>query len=192
MKTSGFSPEEQVRTEPSAVTSSRAVIWAAIDAESRPVPWVPVPAAPETVCSMMSPMLVSDSPCAASVWLRCLSGVPAATVTVPAARSTVRTPVSRSGRISSPSVAAAGVKEWPVPAALTVSPSAAAARIAAASSSVLAGATLRVGRLVTLPAQLRQGPVVGARPPEPPTALLTAMVTSPPSARAGRVRPPLV
>lgn len=172
------------------MTSSRAVVWAAIDAESRPVPWVPVDVAPETVCSMMSPMLVSDSPCAASVSLRCLSGVPAATVTVPASRSTARTPVSRSGRISSPSVAAAGVNEWPVPAALTVSPSAAAARTAAATSSVLAGVTLRAGRAVTLPAQLRHGPMVGPRPPERPTALLTAMVTSPPSARAGRVRPP--
>ncbi|CAM5718043.1 hypothetical protein SGLAM104S_06496 [Streptomyces glaucescens] len=39
-----------------------AVIWAAIEPESRPVPWVPVLVAPATVCSMMSPMLVSDRP----------------------------------------------------------------------------------------------------------------------------------
>ncbi|GAA2326019.1 hypothetical protein Scani_03460 [Streptomyces caniferus] len=68
-----------------------------------------------------------------------------------------------------------------MPAALTVSPSAAAARTAAATSSVLAGVTLRAGRAVTLPAQLRHGAAFVPRPPEPPTALLTAMVTSPPS-----------
>ena len=45
-KTSGFSFSEQVSTEPSAVTSSRPLIWAAIDPESRPVPWVPVLVAP--------------------------------------------------------------------------------------------------------------------------------------------------
>ncbi len=135
---------------------------------------------------MMSPMFVSDRPCAARVSFSTLRGVPAATVTVPASRSIFRTPVSRSGRISSPSVAAAAVKEWPVPAALTVSPSAAAPRTAAASSSADAGATVRAGRAVTLPAQLRHGPPE-PRPPEPPSALLAAMVTSPPL-RAGRPR----
>jgi hypothetical protein len=37
-KTSGFSFSEQVISRPSAVTSSSAVICAAIEAESRPVP----------------------------------------------------------------------------------------------------------------------------------------------------------
>ncbi|AKA08643.1 hypothetical protein SAZ_12275 [Streptomyces noursei ZPM] len=46
------------------------------------------------------------------------------------------------------------------------------------------GATLRAGRAVTLPAQLRQGPPE-PRPPEPPMASVTAMVTMPPL-RAGR------
>lgn len=92
--TSGFSFSEQLRTEPSAVTSSSPVIWAAIEAESRPVPCVPVLTAPETVCSMMSPMFVSDSPSRARARLRRLSGVPASTVTVPASRSTLRIPVN--------------------------------------------------------------------------------------------------
>lgn len=110
-KTSGFSRSEQRRTVPSAVTSSRARICAAMDAESRPVPWVPVEVAPATVCSMMSPMLVSDRPSRARAALSRLSGVPASTVTVIASRSIPRMPVSRSGRTSTPSVAAAAVKE---------------------------------------------------------------------------------
>ncbi|GAA3215574.1 hypothetical protein GCM10020256_17240 [Streptomyces thermocoprophilus] len=110
-KTSGFSFSEQVSTEPSAVTSSSALIWAAIEAESRPVPWVPVLVAPETVCSMMSPMLVSDSPSRARATLSLLSGVPASTVTVMASRSILRIPVNSCGRINTPSVAAIDVKE---------------------------------------------------------------------------------
>jgi len=62
--------------------------------------------APATVCSMMSPMLVSDRPCAARTAFNCLIRTPASAVTVPAARSTERIAVSRSGRISTPSVAA--------------------------------------------------------------------------------------
>lgn len=65
------------------------------EAESRPVPWVPVLVAPETVCSMMSPMLVSDSPSRARAALSRLIGVPAPTVTVPASRSMSRIPASR-------------------------------------------------------------------------------------------------
>ncbi|CAM5706371.1 hypothetical protein SANTM175S_05275 [Streptomyces antimycoticus] len=133
-KISGFSVAEQRSTEPSAVTSSRPLIWAAIEALSRPVPWVPVAVAPATVCSMMSPILASDSPWAVSVSLSCRSGVPAATVTVPASRSSPRTPTMRPGRISSPSVAAAVVKECPEPTAFTFSPSAAARRTTSASS----------------------------------------------------------
>lgn len=110
-KTSGFSSGEQRRTVPSAVTSSSARICADIDAESRPVPWVPVEVAPATVCSMMSPMLVSDSPSRASAALSRFSGVPASTVTVIAVRSMSRMPVSRSGRMSTPSVAAVAVNE---------------------------------------------------------------------------------
>ncbi|CAM5421188.1 hypothetical protein SBADM41S_05603 [Streptomyces badius] len=87
-KTSGFSSAEQTMTVPSAVTSSNARIWADMEAESRPVPCVPVEVAPAIVCSMMSPMFVSDSPSRASAVLSRLSGVPASTVTVIAARST--------------------------------------------------------------------------------------------------------
>ncbi len=93
-KTSGFSFSEQVSTEPSAVTSSRPLIWAAIEADSRPVPCVPVLMAPDTVCSMMSPMLVSDRPSRARAALSLLSGVPASTVTVMASRSMARIPVN--------------------------------------------------------------------------------------------------
>lgn len=121
---------EQFSSRPSAVTSSRPRIWAAMEAESRPVPWVPVPVAPETVCSMMSPMLVSERPSRARATFRSLSTVPAATVTVPAVRSISRIPASACGRTSTPSVAAAAVKEWPVPTALTFSPSSAARRTA--------------------------------------------------------------
>jgi hypothetical protein len=131
------------------------VTCAASDADVRPVPWVPVETAPETVCSMMSPMLVSESPAAASVSLRCFRGVPAATVTVPPSRSNSRMPVSRSGRMSIPSVAAAAVKECPVPTALTCSPSSAARRTASASASVVEGETVRAGAVATLPAQFR-------------------------------------
>lgn len=84
---------EQVRTEPSAVTSSSPLICADIDADSRPVPCVPVLVAPDTVCSMMSPMFVSDRPSQARARLSRLSGVPASTVTVPASRSILRMPV---------------------------------------------------------------------------------------------------
>lgn len=93
-KTSGFSFSEQVSTEPSAVTSSSPLIWAAIEADSRPVPCVPVLVAPETVCSMMSPMFVSDRPSRARARLSLLSGVPASTVTVKASRSMLRMPVN--------------------------------------------------------------------------------------------------
>ncbi len=93
-KISGFSFSEQARTEPSEVTSSRPWIWAAIEPESRPVPCVPVLVAPETVCSMMSPMFVSDRPSRARAMLSLLSGVPASTVTVMASRSMLRMPVN--------------------------------------------------------------------------------------------------
>lgn len=129
-KTSGFSFSEHVSSRPSAVTSSSARICAEREAESRPVPWVPVLVAPETVCSMMSPMLVSERPSRARARLRSLRTVPAATVTVPAARSISRIPARAWGRIRTPSVAAAEVKEWPVPTAFTRRPSEAARRTA--------------------------------------------------------------
>ncbi len=94
-KTSGFSFSEQVSTEPSAVTSSSPLICAAMEPDTRPVPCVPVLVAPETVCSMMSPMLVSERPSRARAALSLLSGVPASTVTVVDARSILRMPVSR-------------------------------------------------------------------------------------------------
>ncbi|MGY3679172.1 hypothetical protein ACVWXU_002795 [Streptomyces sp. TE33382] len=153
--TSGFSSAEHRSTVPLAVTSSRPRICADMDAESRPVPWVPVEVAPATVCSMMSPMFVSDRPSRARAALSRLSGVPASTVTVIAVRSTSRIPVSSSGRISTPSVAAAAVNECPVPTGFTRRPSSRALRRASASSSTEAGDTARTGRAVTLPAQLR-------------------------------------
>ncbi|GAA2691489.1 hypothetical protein GCM10010400_65960 [Streptomyces aculeolatus] len=55
-------------------------------------------------------------------------------------------------------MAAAAVKEWPVPTALTFRPSSAAARTASATSAVVAGLTVRAGRAATVPAQLRQAP----------------------------------
>ena len=96
---------------PSASTSSSAAICAAIPPRSRPVPWVPVWVAPETVCTWMSPMLASDSPWASSSAFSACSGHPASTVTVPATLSIdliARRPV---GRSISPSVTAAGVNE---------------------------------------------------------------------------------
>lgn len=131
-----------------------------MEAESRPVPCVPVEVAPAIVCSMMSPMLVRESPSRASAVLRRLSGVPASTVTVIALRSMSRMPVSRSGRISTPSVAAAAVKEWPVPTGFTRSPSACARRTTSTSSSTDAGDSVLAGRAVTVPAQLRHALVV--------------------------------
>lgn len=74
-KSSGFCSREQLRREPSAVTSSSPVICAEREAEARPVPWVPVLVAPATVCSMMSPMLVSDRPSRARATLSRFSGV---------------------------------------------------------------------------------------------------------------------
>ena len=106
---------EQVTIRPSASTSSRPAIWAAIPPTSRPVPWVPVWVAPDTVWTWMSPMLARERPRASSSALSTCSGQPASTVTVPAAGSTDRMAVSRSGRSSTPSQTAAGVKEWPLP-----------------------------------------------------------------------------
>ncbi|CAM5375395.1 hypothetical protein SCALM49S_01241 [Streptomyces californicus] len=103
---------------------------------------------------MMSPMFVSDRPSRASAVLSRLSGVPASTVTVIASRSMSRIPVSRSGRISTPSVAAAAVNEWPEPTGFTFSPSAPALRSTSASSSTDAGDSVRAGLAVTVPAQL--------------------------------------
>ncbi|GAA3182289.1 hypothetical protein GCM10017688_39850 [Streptomyces ramulosus] len=68
-----------------------------------------------------------------------------------------------------------------MPTALTANPSSAADRTAAATSWVLAGVTVRAGRVATFPAQFRHDVPLPC-PPELPTALLTAMVTSPPCA----------
>ena len=81
---------------------------------------------------MMSPMFVSDRPSRPRATLSRLSGVPASTVTVPAVAVDLADPGQQSGRISTPSVAAAAVKEWPVPTAFTFRPSSAARRTAAA------------------------------------------------------------
>ena len=48
-RTSGSSAAEAVSTEPSAVTSSRPMIWVASPPSLMPVPWVPVDTAPEMV-----------------------------------------------------------------------------------------------------------------------------------------------
>ena len=91
-------------SEPSPVTSSSAATCADSDARRPPVPCVPVAIAPATVCRSMSPRLCSARPRPCSRSLSTCSGVPASTVTVIASRSTARTPTSRSGRSSSPSV----------------------------------------------------------------------------------------
>ncbi len=64
--------------------------------------------------------------------------------------------VSLSGRSSTPSQAAAGVKECPLPVIRTVRPSAAARPISADTSAAEAGEATRLGLAVTFPAQLRQ------------------------------------
>ena len=82
-KTSGFSFSEQVSTEPSAVTSSRPRIWAAIEAESRPVPCVPVLVAPgDRLLHDVAHVRERQALAGESRFSR-FSGVPASTVTVP-------------------------------------------------------------------------------------------------------------
>src|SRR5690242_13351778 len=66
-----------------------------------------------------------------------------------------RIAVRASGRTWTPLVAAVEVKECPAPTAFAVRPSAAALRTSAPSSPTEAGATVRAGAAVTLPAQLR-------------------------------------
>lgn len=102
--------------------------------------------------------------------LRSFSTVPAATVTVPASRSIACIPESAWGRTSTPSVAAAAVKEWPVPTAFTRSPSSAARRTTSWSSPTEVGVTTRAGAAVTLPAQLRHAAGV-PRPDFPAVAV---------------------
>ncbi len=86
-------------------------------------------------------------------------------MTSPARSSADRIEVSPSGRSSTPSVTAAGVKECPAPVIRTVSPSAAARLTSSATSPADRGTATRRGRAVTLPAQLRQPsvPVTGYR-----------------------------
>ncbi len=85
--------------------------WEARPPASRPVPWVPVCTAPETVCTAMSPMLARALPCPARTSLKSHRGVPAATVAVPASESRERRPVRAVGDRSRPSVIATSVKE---------------------------------------------------------------------------------
>ena len=61
-----------------------------------------------------------------------------------------------SGRSSTPSVTAAGVKECPLPVIRIVRPSSAARAISAATSAAEPGEATRRGLAVTLPAQLCQ------------------------------------
>ncbi len=71
--------------------------------------------------------------------------VPARAVTVIADRSSETTPVSPSGRSSTPSVRATGVNECPVPTIFTPSPRPRAARTASTTSAVLRGVSTWAG-----------------------------------------------
>jgi len=66
------------------------------------------------------------------------------------------TAVSPSGRSSTPSVQAVGVKECPLPVILTGNPSAAARQTSSATSAADRGARILAGLAVTFPAQFRQ------------------------------------
>ncbi len=145
---------------PSASTSSSPAICAAMAPLARPVPCVPVWVAPATVCTWMSPMLVRDRPRACSSALSRCSGQPASTVTRPASVSTDLTATRPLGFSMTPSVAAAGVNECPLPVILTGSPSAAALVTSSATSAADRGVRTRAGRAVTVPAQFRQEPVL--------------------------------
>ena len=162
------SSAEQVTTLPSASTSSSAAICAAMLPLALPVPCVPVCVAPATVCTWMSPMLVSDRPRACRAAFSVDSGQPASTVISPAAASMDRTAVSPAGLSITPSVLAAGVKECPLPVILIASPSAAAFVTSAATSAAEAGTRTLAGLAVTFPAQFRQvdvlSVVIAARP----------------------------
>jgi hypothetical protein len=140
---SGRSLAEQATVAPSASTSSSPATCPAIEALDRPVPCVPVPIAPETVCAWMSPMFVSARPCSASSSLNRHRPIPASTVTSPEDRSAERSLDRLSSRICTPSVTATGAKEWPLPTGLTARPWAAASRTSCATSAVLAGAAIR-------------------------------------------------
>src|SRR5262245_61948663 len=70
------------------------------------------------------------------------------------------TRANRSSSMSRPSVTAAAVKLWPVPAAFTVMPCAAACLTTAAISSSSTGRWMATGAAVWLPAQLRHS-VIG-------------------------------
>ncbi len=76
-------------------------------------------------------------------------------MTSPARASADLIALRASGRSSTPSVAAVGVNEWPLPVIRMVSPSAAARLTSSATCSADAGEDTRRGRAVTLPAQLR-------------------------------------
>src|SRR5258708_25834175 len=93
------------------------------------------------------------------------------------AGATGRTEASPPGRSSTPSVAAAGVNECPVPVILTLSPSAAALATSLATSAVDVGAATREGAAVTLRAQFCQEGafwlVIGE---DPPTVRLSASI----------------
>ena len=163
--TSGSDSREQVRTEPSAVTSWRPTTVAGRPGAAHPVPWVPVDTAPARDCSAKSPRFGCARPSSHSSGPSRCSRVPAQTVTsAPSTRPSAprvgtidSTPARSSRDTSTPSVAAAGVKEWPAPTHLTLVPRSAARVTTSLTSATVVGSDRPEGEARTLPAQFCQG-----------------------------------
>ena len=125
------------------------------------MPWVAVEMAPASVWASMSPWFSIARPSSASRLPSSCRVIPACTVTKPLERSASSTRSIAPMSISTPSVQAVSVNEWPEPATRTGSPSATAAATAAASCSSDAGRSIRTGAQRCWPAQLVQISVTG-------------------------------
>ena len=156
VKRSGCCSAEQDTTDPSASTSSSAATAVAMPPSLAPVPWVPVEIAPAIVCASMSPRFGIARPSASSPALSSRIVVPERTVTSPASGSAVTTPVHPDRSSAAPDVAAAGVKECPLPSARTVRPASAASFTASAIASVVRGQYRLAGSALAVPAQFCQ------------------------------------
>ncbi len=153
---SGRSRSEHETTDPSASTRSRAATWVAMPPSRAPVPCVPVEIAPEIVWASISPRFGIARPSASSAALSARIVVPERTVTSPVRTSAEITSVQPDRSSAAPVVAAAAVKECPLPSARTVSPAEAASLIASAMASAVRGRYQRAGSAVTVPAQFCQ------------------------------------
>ena len=139
-------------TDPSARTSSSAVIPLASEANLRPVPWVPVAV---RAGQRLHPDVAHVGQCQPEVvraWHRSVRVVPARTCTW--LSSTRLTPVSRSGRSRTPFVAAVAVNECPAPTIRMSTPGGGLA-ISAETSCAESGVATLTGRPSAVRAQLR-------------------------------------